>query len=88
MINQSRDAAAEQIVGRTEMMNRIDPEIPEGLEFFRRLQAGVVGPCVASTDCFLEGDSRTSRVVDRLGTVLSLVDRLSSCFWGCHLETT
>jgi hypothetical protein len=66
------------------MMNRIDPEIPEGLEFFRRLQAGVVGPCLASTDCFLEGDSRTSRVVDHLGTVLSLLDRLSSCFWGCH----
>lgn len=66
------------------MMNRIDPEIPEGRGWFRSLQQQVFDPCIAATERFLEGDSRCAEQVDGLGTVLSLLDRLSSCYWGCH----
>jgi hypothetical protein len=62
----------------------IDPGIPEGYEFLLLLEAKVFGPCVDATDRLLERDSRTAHQVSCLGTLLSLMDRLSSCYWGCH----
>lgn len=67
-----------------EVTNGIDPEIAEGRGWLRGLQQQFLDPCIAATDRFLEGDSRCAQQVDGLGTVLSLLDRLSSCYWGCH----
>lgn len=61
-----------------------DREVPEGREWLQRMRARVLDPCCAATDQFVLRDSKTIERLDRFGTVLSLVDRLSSCFWGCH----
>ncbi|HXM49552.1 MAG TPA: hypothetical protein VN956_17045 [Pyrinomonadaceae bacterium] len=63
---------------------RLDPEIPEGNKWLRRFQTRILGPCLASTDHFVAVDLTVSNQVECLGTVLSLLDRLSSCYWGCH----
>jgi hypothetical protein len=65
-------------------MSHTGPEPSEGREWFRGLQRQILDPCVAATDRFLESDSGCAQQVDRLGRVLSLLDRLSSCYWGCH----
>ena len=62
----------------------IDSEIAEGSEFLRLLQAQILEPCVASTERFVAHDSTASEQVKHLGTILSLLDRLSCCYWGCH----
>jgi hypothetical protein len=62
----------------------VDPEIAEGSEFLRLLQATILEPCVASTEHFVKHDSIVSEQVKYLGTTLSLLDRLSCCYWGCH----
>lgn len=66
------------------MMSGLDPEIPVGRAWLRSFHARIVEPCIAVTDEFLDRDTRAARQVDLLGTVLSLMDRLSSCYWGCH----
>jgi hypothetical protein len=63
---------------------RLDSVVPEGREWLLALQTRILGACVASTDHFITSDRATSEQVDYLGTVLSLLDRLSSCYWGCH----
>src|SRR5258706_15202054 len=64
-------------------MHPIDPEIP-GHEFLKLLQLKIFDQCVTITNQFFEGDPRVAKQVDGFGTVISLMDRLSSCYWGCH----
>jgi hypothetical protein len=61
-----------------------DLEVPEGREWLLRLQTRILGPCCVATDDFLLRNPQTLEVLDRFGTVMSLLDRLSSCFWRCH----
>jgi len=68
------------------MMTELDPEIPVGRDWLDRLHVRIIEPCVSATHQFLDRDSRAAQQVDRLGTVLSLIDRFSSCYWGCHHE--
>jgi hypothetical protein len=63
---------------------QLDAEIAEGFEFFQLLQARILDVCVTSTERFLEHDSIVLGQVKKLGTILSLLDRLSCCYWGCH----
>jgi hypothetical protein len=61
-----------------------EPAVPEGLEFFR-LVWQFEDKCEAETDEALPQMGKQAPLcLERLGTVLSLLDRLSSCWWGCQ----
>lgn len=48
------------------------------------MQTRIIDLCCDSTEQFAAQDLRISEHIDYFGTVLSLLDRLSSCYWGCH----
>jgi hypothetical protein len=61
-----------------------EPVVPEGLEFLKILSQSE-DRCEATTDEALpQMGTQAPLCVERLGTVLSLLDRLSSCWWGCQ----
>lgn len=66
------------------MESRKDSEYPEGtdfLEFARSHQ----DKCESRTDSLLpEVGGNSAETLDRLGTVLSLLNRVATCHWGCH----
>jgi len=57
---------------------------PEGLDFFRLTDHGE-DKCQKLTDDFLAKESglKAPVTLEKLGTVLSLADRIGSCFWSC-----
>jgi hypothetical protein len=58
--------------------------IPEGGAFFT-LTSTLEQRCAAETDLALHrAGEKAPRCFSELGTVLSLLDRLSSCWWGCR----
>jgi hypothetical protein len=57
---------------------------PEGLDFLK-LVAEQEDACEAATRCRIPHMGRNAPAcVQNLGTVLSLLDRAASCFWGCR----
>lgn len=50
--------------------------LPEGADFIRAV-LGLASRCEA------ESDKYTTKFIQEFGTVLSLMDRASSCYWGC-----
>lgn len=59
----------------------MDTRIPEGKEFLRAVRT-FVSRCASDSDSYLDQHSFPAH--QHLGTVLSMLDRASSCFWGCH----
>lgn len=61
----------------------LDSEIPEGLEYLQMVQN-------LSEECSIITDERVSelepvaKLLDNFGTLLSLLDRLASCYWECQ----
>jgi hypothetical protein len=65
-------------------MERNDAPIPEGRDFLALVQEHE-DLCEAKTDEHLPSMGKKAPVcVDRIGTVLSLLDRMSSCWWVCR----
>lgn len=62
-----------------------EARIPEGFEFFRATSR-IVANCDHETDEYLQSEFRRGSITthDHLGTLVSLLDRASSCWWGCH----
>lgn len=57
---------------------------PEGVDFLRFARSQQ-DECENRTDSFLpEVGDNLAENLDRLGTVLSLLNRMSTCHWGCH----
>ena len=62
---------------------RNDSEIPEGMDFLR-LVWQQEDDCESQTDEALpKMGKKAPQCIHELGTVLSLLDRLASCFWEC-----
>jgi hypothetical protein len=64
-------------------MNKTSFREPEGLEFLRAV-AGFISRCEARTDEFLLAAQDLSETSSLIGTLLSLLDRASSCYWRCR----
>ena len=62
-----------------------DAQIPEGADFLRAVLQ-FTARCERSTDEYLASESTQDsiRTHEHLGTLLSLLDRASSCWWGCR----
>ncbi len=61
-----------------------DKNVPIGMEFLT-LTWDQENRCEAETDKWLpEAGVKAPKCLDALGTVLSLADRLASCWWGCR----
>jgi len=58
-----------------------DARVPEGRDFLRAVRM-FVSRCAANSDDYLGKHSFPAH--QYFGTVLSLLDRASSCFWGCR----
>lgn len=57
--------------------------VPEGLEFLD-LVWGQEDECESQTDCRIPNlGEKAPRCLEGIGTTLSLLDRMSSCWWGC-----
>jgi hypothetical protein len=57
--------------------------VPEGVDFFA-LTRDLENRCETETDERIpQMGTRAPKCYEQLGTVLSLLDRLSSCWWGC-----
>ena len=60
------------------------PRLTTGRGFFF-LTSILERRCAVQTDLLLRGaGNKAPQCFEELGTVLSLLDRLSSCFWGCR----
>ena len=58
--------------------------VPEGSDFLV-VSAGHQDHCAVESGRHLGRlDKAVQRTYENLGTLLSLLDRLASCFWGCH----
>jgi hypothetical protein len=59
--------------------------IPEGADFLRALQR-ISAKCEQLTDEYLHCELTKGSLTlhEHLGALLSLLDRASSCWWGCH----
>src|SRR5258706_6370234 len=66
-------------------MNDRDANVPEGADFLRAV-LGITATCERSRDDYLASKSPEGSITthEHLGTVLSLLDRASSCWWGCR----
>lgn len=64
-----------------ERNNPADAQVPGGQEFLRAVRT-FVSRCASNSDNYLSEHSFSAH--QHLGTVLSLLDRASSCFWGCR----
>jgi hypothetical protein len=64
---------------------RIDANVPEGTEFLHAVMR-FASQCEQLTDTCLASESPEGLISTHvhLGTLLSLLDRVSSCWWGCH----
>jgi len=62
-----------------------DTTVPEGTEFLRGVLR-ITSQCERSTDEYLASESPQGSISthEHLGTLLSLLDRASSCWWGCR----
>lgn len=62
-----------------------DANVPEGTDFFRGVLR-FTSRCETLTDEYLASESPQGRISthEHLGTLLSLLDRASSCWWGCR----
>jgi hypothetical protein len=62
-----------------------DAPVPEGTEFLRGVLQ-FTSQCERCTDEYLESKSPRDSISthEHLGTLLSLLDRASSCWWGCR----
>jgi hypothetical protein len=62
-----------------------DASIPEGTEFLRGVLR-ITSQCERLTDEYLalESPQGSINAHEHLGTLLSLLDRASSCWWGCR----
>jgi hypothetical protein len=59
-------------------------EVPEGFEFLRLVEL-LESKCRESTRSqFNNLSDETQRCLSSIGTVLSLIDRVASCWWGCN----
>jgi len=59
-------------------------EFPEGREYLAFLRE-IENSCEDTTYAALGSEEKSLKgIVEQLGTVLSLLYRLASCFWGCH----
>jgi hypothetical protein len=59
------------------------PSVPEGLEFLRSTDKGE-NECEKTTDTYLtKAGQKAPKALEKLGTMLSLADRVGSCFWNC-----
>lgn len=71
----------------TERRQHLMPDgrpVPEGLEFLKLVQEQEY-KCEQKTDEWLPNAGiKTPQCLENLGTVLSLLDRLVSCWWGCR----
>lgn len=57
--------------------------VPEGLEFLN-LVWKQEDECESQTDCRIPNlGEKAPRCLEGIGTTLSLLDRMSSCWWGC-----
>jgi len=59
--------------------------IPDGVDFLRSLR-DANAQCERQTDDYLDRERRNGSITthEDLGTLVSLLDRAGSCFWGCH----
>lgn len=72
--------------GTHSMENKLtkSPNCPEGLEFLK-LAAEQEDACEKhSRTRLLKMGQKAPECLENLGTVLSLLDRVASCFWGCR----
>lgn len=66
------------------MESRKDYEYPEGTDFLESARSHQ-DECESQTDSQLpEVGDNSAETLDRLGTVLSLLNRMATCYWGCH----
>jgi hypothetical protein len=56
---------------------------PEGLNYLQMVQA-LSEECCTVTDERVFEIELVTRLLDNFGTLLSLLDRLASCYWGCQ----
>ena len=75
-------ALLEQLEGA--LLNRKDIKVPEGMAFID-LIFGLADKCFSTTreSCMQLGDLAPACLTN-LGTLLSLMDRLASCWWKCN----
>jgi hypothetical protein len=64
-------------------MNVKRTSVPIGAEWLRAMQTIFLERCCSATDAFIARDEDLSARVSSFGTVLSLLDQLSACAWGC-----
>lgn len=59
-------------------------QFPEGREYLTFLR-GIENSCENTSYTVLGSEEKSLKdIIEQLGTVLSLLYRLASCFWGCH----
>jgi hypothetical protein len=62
----------------------LDAAVPEGMDFIKAV-LGITSKCEQLTDEYLASKTPESIYThEYLGTLLSLLDRASSCWWGCR----
>ena len=68
-----------------EKIENLDANVPEGAGFFHAVMQ-FAATCEQLTDTCLASESPAGPISTHvhLGTLLSLLDRVSSCWWGCR----
>ena len=66
------------------MNNKSPGQVPEGWEFLRLLECHQNLCVEESRNNLSKLKSPVQQTTTNIGTLLSLLDRLASCFWGCH----
>ena len=65
------------------MTNPPSTRIPEGFAFLKLLKCHQNSCADETTTNVAKFEKSAIRTIERIGTILSLLDRLASCYWGC-----
>jgi hypothetical protein len=65
------------------MSDNHNPDVPEGLDYLRMVQ-GLSEECCKVTDGRVSELEPVAKLLTNFGTLLSLLDRLASCYWECQ----